>query len=141
MQAQPLEDLIPAVEESVSTSLKNLSILAVNKALGVQFQSSPNSPILPAILMKSKKSRPRRSRADPRLSRLAHMKDTSRVYFLRGFAELAGGALCLLALVAVLYFSRWLGFIRLGLFLLGFMTLTVDGAVSLMRSKRIARFR
>ena len=72
---------------------------------------------------------------------LAHMKDTSRVCVLRGIAGLAGGALCLLALVAMLYVSPRPGFIGLSLFLLGFMTLTADGFVSLMRSRRIARFR
>jgi hypothetical protein len=30
----------------------------------------------------------------------AHMKDTSRVYFLRGMTELAGGGMCLMAIVA-----------------------------------------
>jgi hypothetical protein len=72
---------------------------------------------------------------------LAHMKDTSRVCILRGIAELFGGALCLLALVAMFYVSRRPGFIGLSLFLFGFITLTADGLVSLMRSRRIARFR
>jgi len=72
---------------------------------------------------------------------MAHMKDTSRVCVLRGIAELVGGALCLLALVAVLHISPKPGFIGLSLFLLGFITLTADGFVSLMRSRRIAKCR
>ena len=72
---------------------------------------------------------------------LAHMRDTSRICFLRGIAELVGGALCLLALVAMLYISRRPGFLGLSLFLLGFIMLTVDGIASFIRSRRIARFR
>lgn len=72
---------------------------------------------------------------------LAHMRDTSRVCFLRGVTELVGGALCLLALVALFFVSRRPGFIALSLFLLGFITLTVDGIASFIRSRRIARFR
>ena len=72
---------------------------------------------------------------------MAHMKDAARVCFLRGIAELVGSAVCLLALFAMLYVSSRPSFIGLSLFLLGFMTLTVDGLTSLMRSRRIARFR
>jgi len=72
---------------------------------------------------------------------LAHMKDTSRVCVLRGIAKLAGGALCLLALVTTFLVSRRPGILGSFLFLLGFITLTVDGFVSLIRSRRIARFR
>jgi hypothetical protein len=52
---------------------------------------------------------------------LAHMKDTSRVCVLRGIAELVGGAMCLLALVAALLISSRPGFLGLSLFLLGFL--------------------
>lgn len=71
---------------------------------------------------------------------MAHMKDTSQVCVLRGIAELVGGGLCLLALVATLCFRRP-GFMGLSLFLVGSITLISDGVVSLIRSRRIARFR
>src|SRR6266481_5527684 len=68
------------------------------------------------------------------------MKDTSRVYALRGIAELIGGFACLLALVAILWLSTRPSFLGLTLFLLGFMTLVADGLVSLIKSRKIARF-
>ena len=72
---------------------------------------------------------------------MAHMRNTARVCFLRGVAELICGVLCLLALVATLFATQRPGFMALSLFLLGFMTLTVDGLASFLRSRRIARFR
>jgi hypothetical protein len=72
---------------------------------------------------------------------LAHMKDTSHVCVLRGFAELVGAALCLLALVGVFVISSMPHFGTLCTLLFGFMTLTADGLVSLHRSRKIARFR
>ena len=68
---------------------------------------------------------------------LLHMKDTARVRALRGCAELVVAGLCLLLLL----FFRVPGIFGLGLLLLGFMTLTTDGILSLLRSKQIARFR
>src|SRR5258708_35909770 len=58
---------------------------------------------------------------------MAHMKDTSRVCFLRGFAELAGGAVWLLAFIAMLYLSRGRGIIGLRLFFLRFHALNSRG--------------
>jgi hypothetical protein len=72
---------------------------------------------------------------------VAHMKDTSRVCIVRGLAELVGALLCLLALVSVFVIANRPPFLPLTLFLLGFMTLTVDGLVSLTKSRKIARFR
>ena len=69
------------------------------------------------------------------------MRDTSRICVLRGLVELGGGVLCLLALVSVFLITSRPPFLTLSLFLLGFMTLTVDGLVSLVRSRKIARFR
>jgi hypothetical protein len=68
------------------------------------------------------------------------MKDTARVRVLRAIAELAGGALCLIALVATFLFPRR-GFSGIGLFILGFIGLTADGIVSLVRARRITKFR
>jgi len=56
---------------------------------------------------------------------VAHMKETARRYLLRGFAEFCGGALCWLALVAALAFTR-ASFGALCGFLLGFILLTAD---------------
>jgi hypothetical protein len=69
----------------------------------------------------------------------AHMKDTSRVYILRSLAELVGGILCLLAFVSMLFIGPMR--ILIGVLLVGFMTLTAHGVVSLIRSRRIAKFR
>jgi hypothetical protein len=70
---------------------------------------------------------------------LDDMKDTSRVYVLRGLAELIGAIACLTAFVGLLFFFKiiWL----LMLTLLAFMTLTADGFVSLTKSRKIAKFR
>lgn len=72
---------------------------------------------------------------------LDHMKDTSRICAVRGVGELAGGMLCLLVLIAVLLVSQRPAVGLLSLLLLGFMILIPDGIFSLMRSRRIARFR
>lgn len=71
---------------------------------------------------------------------LAHMKDTARVCVLRGVAELVGAAVCLLCLAAMLWFAGQLGLFRIGIFLVGFMALTTDGIINLMRSRQIRRF-
>jgi hypothetical protein len=68
------------------------------------------------------------------------MQKTARNSFLRGLAELFAGALCLLALLATLFFLRP-SFGALSLFLLGFMLLTADGLVSVMRSRKIRQFK
>ncbi len=70
---------------------------------------------------------------------LAHMKDTSRVYMLQGATEIGAALICLLALIAVPLISHRVSFS--GLFILGFFTLTVQGIVRLIKSRRIARFR
>jgi hypothetical protein len=72
---------------------------------------------------------------------MAHMKDTSRVYALRGMAELIGAAMCLVAFLANTFLFRRVPLVLPGLFVLGFMTLTANGFVSLMRSRRMAKFR
>ena len=72
---------------------------------------------------------------------LAQMKDTSRICLFRGIAELIGAVLCLLALFTELSISGRPVLFALSLLVLGFMTLTTDGLLSLMRSKRIANFR
>jgi hypothetical protein len=69
------------------------------------------------------------------------MKDTSRACVLRGLAEMCGGAACLLAVVAVFAIATRPPFFPLTLLVLGFITLTADGLVSLSRSRRFARFR
>jgi hypothetical protein len=71
---------------------------------------------------------------------LAHMKDTSRVYGLRGMMELIGAAICLAPLLAYIFLFRKIPLIFPGLCLLGFMTLTADGFISLMRSRRTSKF-
>jgi hypothetical protein len=72
---------------------------------------------------------------------LEHMKDTARVCVLRGGVELIVSLLCLLLLAAMFWLREQLPFIWLGPFLLGFMLLTSDGVVNLMRSRKIGRFR
>jgi hypothetical protein len=62
------------------------------------------------------------------------MKHTARVRLLWGLAELGGGVICLLALVA----TRG-GFLHY--FLIGFMLSTSAGMLTLLSSKRIAQFR
>ena len=69
---------------------------------------------------------------------LALMKDTSRVCYLRGAAELSGGIVCLAIIVCM--FSAGIS-IRLGALVLGFMMLTTDGIVRCIRGRRIGRFR
>jgi len=69
----------------------------------------------------------------------AHMKYTAQVCALRGIAELIGGAVCLLTLISTLFLSR--RFTAVSWVVLGFMVLATDGLLSLMRSRRIARFR
>jgi hypothetical protein len=68
------------------------------------------------------------------------MNDASRVRLLRGFGELAAGALCLIVLAAT-FVGENHAFHMIGMFLFGFMTLTADGIYSLTRSRKIARFR
>jgi hypothetical protein len=55
--------------------------------------------------------------------------------------ELGGGVLCLLALGSVFLITVRPTFGPLVLFLLGFMTLTADGLVSIVLSRKLARFR
>jgi hypothetical protein len=71
----------------------------------------------------------------------AHMRDTARVCILRGIAELIGGCACFLALLAAFYVSVQPGFLGPALFLFGFMALTTDGILTLMKSRRIVKFR
>lgn len=70
---------------------------------------------------------------------VAQMKDVGRTRMLRGVLELTAGALCLLALIATLAFSPFL--FGLFLFVLGFITLTADGIVSILKSRKIRQFR
>ena len=72
---------------------------------------------------------------------VAHMKDASQVCLLRGSAELIGAGLCLLALLLMFLIGRRPALFPLGLLVLGFMTLTPKGILSLARSRKIARFR
>jgi hypothetical protein len=68
-----------------------------------------------------------------------HMKDTSRVYFVRGAAELGVGLLCLL-LIIILFTAQYLrGFPLVALFL-GVMILIPRGILTIRASRRIARF-
>jgi len=67
------------------------------------------------------------------------MKDVARARLFRGVLEIAGGALCLLALIITLAFSPFL--FGLFLFTLGFITLTADGIVSILKSRKIRQFR
>jgi hypothetical protein len=71
---------------------------------------------------------------------VTHMKGVAHIRLLRGIAELTGGALCLLAIISTFAFLRP-GFIALCLFMLGFMTLTADGLVSILNSRKIRRFK
>jgi hypothetical protein len=64
------------------------------------------------------------------------MKDTSRVYVLRGIAELVAGVLSLFA-IFVLPFAA----LAIGLFTFGFISLVADGVFRLVKSGKIARFR
>lgn len=70
----------------------------------------------------------------------AHMKLTARRNQIRGLVELLGGVLCLLALLATLFFLRPT-FVPMSLFLLGFMLLTADGVISILRSRTISQFK
>ena len=69
------------------------------------------------------------------------MRDTSRVCGVRGLLELVGASLCLLAFVSVFIFVKVPPFVPLTGSLFGFITLTVDGFFSLMKSRKIAKFR
>lgn len=68
------------------------------------------------------------------------MKLTARRNQIRGLVELLGGVLCLLALLATLFFLRPT-FVPMSLFLLGFMLLTADGVISILRSRTISQFK
>ena len=68
------------------------------------------------------------------------MKQTAQRALLRGIAELCGGVLCLLSLLVTLFFMRP-SFGALSLFLLGFMLLTADGLVSILRSEKPHQFK
>jgi len=70
---------------------------------------------------------------------VAHMKDVARARLLRGILEIAGGGLCLLALIITIAFSPFL--FGLFLFTLGFITLTADGIVSIFKSRKIRHFK
>ena len=68
------------------------------------------------------------------------MSGVAHIRFLRGIVELVGGVLCLLALISTFAFLRP-GFGAPYLFVLGFMILTSDGVVSLLKSRKIRRFK
>jgi hypothetical protein len=70
---------------------------------------------------------------------LDHMKDTSRVYMLRGLAELVAAIFSLIGFVGLLFFFKVLWLLILSL--LAFMTLTADAVHSVSRSRKIAKFR
>jgi uncharacterized membrane protein HdeD (DUF308 family) len=70
---------------------------------------------------------------------VAHMKDVARARMLRGLFELVGGGFCLLAVIVTLAFSPFL--FGLFLFVLGFIVLTADGIVSILKSRKIRRFK
>jgi uncharacterized membrane protein HdeD (DUF308 family) len=67
------------------------------------------------------------------------MKDVARARLFRGVLEIAGGGICLLALIITIAFSPFL--FGLFLFTLGFITLTADGLVSIFKSRRIRHFK
>jgi hypothetical protein len=68
------------------------------------------------------------------------MKYSARIRLVRALAELGGGALCLFALISQFVFLRTT-FGGTGASVLGFMFLTTDGLVSLMKSRKIRQFR
>ena len=78
---------------------------------------------------------------DAYLAFVEHMKDTSRLHFVCGLAELGGGALCMLGLVVQLSVIYRPGFLSLGAFVLGFIALSTDGIVNLIRGRQLAKFR
>jgi hypothetical protein len=70
---------------------------------------------------------------------VTQMKGVAHVRFLRGVVELIGGLLCVLALIGTMSFSPIL--YGLFLFAFGFITLTADGIVSILKSRKIRQFK
>ena len=71
---------------------------------------------------------------------VGYVKNSSRILFIRGCLELVGAIVCLLVLLAALV-SLIVGSRFLFGIVLVFMLLTTDGVVSIMKSRRLARFR
>jgi hypothetical protein len=67
------------------------------------------------------------------------MKETSRLRVLRALVEFGAAAICLVAFLSTIFVVRAL--FGMFLFLFGFMALTADGIISLMRSRQLGRFR
>ena len=70
---------------------------------------------------------------------LVHMKDTSRIYLLRGIAEIVVGFIC--ALIVLLVMFSMSPRIGLAYLVLGFIVLTSDGIYRLFQSRKISKFR
>ena len=68
------------------------------------------------------------------------MKNAAKVRLLRGIAELAGGALCLLPAI-IMFSMNPTVIVRSGICVLGFLVLTGNGVVSIIKSRQIRRFR
>ena len=68
------------------------------------------------------------------------MKDAGKARLRRGIAELAGGAICLL-IVVIMFAANPTVIVLPRLFVLGFLVLTGNGIVDIMKGRQIARFR